>query len=471
MVEYLAKVEIVMSQPIKIAIVGRPNVGKSALFNALCGQRLSIVDEAEGVTRDRIYSIQSWKGFLLELIDTGGIDPRSKVGYQEQIRRQAETAIEEADVIVLVVDGSVGVEPLDREIAQLLHKRGKTLVCAVNKIDSTHQDPLVTEFLKLGITQLVGVSALHRRNLDALILAAIGDRPRPDSIERDRQPRITIVGKPNVGKSTLTNLLCGEERCLVAEEVGTTRDAIDVPIEVAGNRYILVDTAGVRRKGSEREVVDKFASLRTEAAIASSDLCLLMLDARTGISAQEKRLAQQIEDQGKTCVVLLNKWDLVSGFRMEHCLQSIRQEASFLKHCPILCISALDGRNIQMMWHEIGRVLEASRHRITTGQLNRFLEKALLKRSPPMIQGKRLKVYYLTQVGIEPPRFVLFVNHPRYMADSYRKYLVNQLRGAFGFPGCPLFFSLRRRGESSGSKADAATAEIAEPTDVFEGES
>lgn len=459
MVYYLAEVEIVMSQPIKIAIVGRPNVGKSALFNALCGQRLSIVDEAEGVTRDRIYCIHTWKGFLLELIDTGGIDPRSKVGYQEQIRRQAETAIEEADVIVLVVDGSIGIEPVDREVAQLLHRRGKTLICAVNKIDSNHQDPLTAEFAKLGIEQLVGVSALHRRNLDALLMAAIGDRPRPTSIEREREPRITIVGRPNVGKSTLTNLLCGEDRCLVAEEVGTTRDAIDVPIEIEGKKYILVDTAGVRRKGSEREVVDKCASLRTEAAIESSDLCLLMLDARTGISAQEKRLAQRIEDLGKTCVVLLNKWDLVTGFRMEHCLKSIRQEASFLKHCPILCISAAVGRNIQMMWHEIDRVLAASQQRITTGQLNRFLERALIKRSPPMIQGKRLKVYYLTQVGIEPPRFVLFVNHPRYMADSYRKYLVNQLREAFGFPGCPLFFSLRKRGESSGSNRTAVETE------------
>ena len=434
-----------MDRRIKVAIVGRPNVGKSALFNAICGKRLAIVDEAEGVTRDRLYVDMSWHGYHLELIDTGGMDPSAKLPFNEQVRRQAEIAIEEADALIMVVDGQVGPTPLDRQIASILQRTKKPLVLAVNKIDSKDQDPLLPPFASLGIGQTMGVSAIHRVKLHDLLGFALETFEKPDEAPEDRGPRLAIVGRPNVGKSTLVNTICREERCIVSEVAGTTRDSIDVPIEVEGRPYVLVDTAGIRRKKSEKEVVDKFAAMRTEGAIERSDICLLMLDAREGITTQEKRIAQAIEQEGKGCILLFNKWDLVHGFRMEHCLKAIRDEVPFLGHCPAIFLSAHTGRNIDQVFKAIDAVVAASKQRVTTGQLNRFLEQSLAKQAPPMILGKRLKLYYMTQVAIEPPRFIVFVNAPPLMTDTYHKYLVNRFRDCFDFTGCPLIIHLRGR--------------------------
>lgn len=443
-----------MSDRIKIAIVGRPNVGKSALFNALCGQRLAIVDEAEGVTRDRLYCDLTWKGWHIELIDTGGIDPHAKLPFNEQVRRQAEIAIEEADILIQVVDGAIGPTPLDRQVASVLQKTTKPLVLAVNKIDSPAQQGLLPPFYGLGIEKVIGVSAVHRAKLSDLLWLALDETPKSEESPESRGPRVAVVGRPNVGKSTLVNAICGEDRCIVGDEAGTTRDAIDVPIEMDGKPYVMVDTAGIRRKKSEKEVVDKFAAIRTELAVERSDVCLLMLDAREGITAQEKRIAQMIEESGKGCVLLFNKWDLVKGFRMEHCMKAIREEVPFLGHCPTIFMSAQTGRNLDKVFAAIDQVVAAAHQRISTGQLNRFLELAVKRQSPPMILGKRLKIYYLTQVGKVPPKFVIFVNKPDLMTDTYKKYLINRFRESFDFAGCPLVFYLRGKGRGDEQHQD-----------------
>lgn len=434
-----------MTERIKIAIVGRPNVGKSALFNALCGQRLAIVEDEEGVTRDRLYCDVKWRNYYLELIDTGGIDPSLEpiLPLQEQVRRQAEIAIEEADALVLVVDAQAGATALDQQVARMVQKTGKPVALAVNKIDSEHQEQLLPSFLGMGFGSVIGVSALHRFGLHELFSSLLSTFEPQEEDPSDRGVRVTLVGRPNVGKSTLINAIVGEERCVVSDVAGTTRDSVDVPISFEGRPYVLVDTAGVRRKKSEKEVVEKFASMRTELAIERSDICLLLLDAREGMTVQDKKILQSIEDQGKGCLVLLNKWDLVPGFRMEHVLKALRIESPFLAHCPILCISAIAQRNLDKIFHQVDTIAESGKQRMTTGQLNRFLEQSVALQSPPMILGRRLRIYYMTQVATSPPRFVIFVNRPQLMTDTYKKFLMNRFRKLSPFTGHPLIFYLR----------------------------
>ncbi|MBS0629857.1 MAG: ribosome biogenesis GTPase Der [Verrucomicrobia bacterium] len=431
----------------KLAIVGRPNVGKSALFNRLCNQRISIVDEAEGVTRDRLYAKADFFGRPFEVIDTGGINPGSNVDFNEAIRRQAEVAIEEADALVFVVDGRVGLTELDHQVAEILHKKGKPITLAVNKIDNLDQMERVHEFHGLGFSEMVGISAAHGIQVAELLEIAFREVnwDREEEVD-DGAIKVAIVGRPNVGKSTLINHLLDEERCIVSPIAGTTRDSIDVDIEVEGKLYRLIDTAGIRRKRAEHDVVDKFAAIRTQRAIERADICIMVLDANEGMTAQEKKIASDIEALGKGCILLFNKWDQVKGFRMEHCLQGVRQEVSFLSHCPALFVSALTGRNLEKIYSEINQVYEQAHHRISTGELNRFLEKALQAYHAPMLAGKRLRVYYIAQVGVHPPTFVMFVNKPELMVDSYRKYLINAFRKTFQFTGVPLVFSLRGKG-------------------------
>ena len=428
----------------KIAIVGRPNVGKSALFNRICKKQIAIVDEAEGVTRDRLYQKSEFFGRPFEVIDTGGIDPRGKAAFNEHIKRQAEIAIEEADSIVLVVDGQVGVTPLDEEVAKVLHRTKKPLCVAVNKVDAPKQKELVYPFMQLGIPTVIAVSATQNWQVAELMEAALTPLPIENfSTEESSSLRIAIVGRPNVGKSSLVNYLLNEERCVVSPIPGTTRDSIDVTFTYDGHTYTLVDTAGIRKKSSENEAVEKFAAIRTERAIEHADICLLILDAREGLTSHEKRIAHEIEQQGKGCILLFNKWDLVKGFRMEHCLKGIEQEAPFLHHCPKLFISALTGRNVDKIFDEAQKVKEATEQRITTGQLNKFIEQTLQKCHPPMIQGKRLRIYYMAQIDTHPPTFVLFVNYPNLMLDTYKKYLMNQFRETYGFTGVPIVFRLK----------------------------
>lgn len=433
----------------KLAIVGRPNVGKSALFNRICKQKIAITDEAEGVTRDRLYAVTELFGFLFEVIDTGGINPHSEIPFNEEIKRQAEIAIEEADTIILVVDGQVGLTHLDEQVASILLRTNKPICVAVNKIDNYEQMPLVHQFHRLGIPHLIPVSATQGWHIAELLEAAFQNFPKEvveeeEEIKEEKEGiKVAIVGRPNVGKSSLINYLLDEERCIVSPIPGTTRDSIDVSFTHEEQFYTLIDTAGVRRKRAEHEVVDKFAAIRTDRAIERSDLCLLMLDAQEGMSAQDKKIANRIEEAGKGCVILLNKWDLVKGFRMEHCLQAIEKEVPFLTHCPKLFISAKLGRNVEKIFPHVLEVYENSQKRITTHQLNKFIIQAVQKNHPPMITGKRLRIYYMAQVDIRPPKFILFVNHPQLMEESYKKYIYNQFREAYGFIGVPILLYLK----------------------------
>lgn len=433
-----------MSNLIKVAIVGRPNVGKSALFNRICKKNIAIVDEAEGITRDRIYADADYFGTPFQLIDTGGIDARSKGEFNSHIKRQAEIAIEEADSIIMVVDSRIGLTTLDKEIAEVLHKTHKPVCLAVNKIDNLSEEHLIYPFQSLGIPKMIAVSAAQGWHIAELLEAAFSNISTDGACENTSQAiQLAIVGRPNVGKSSLVNYLLDEERCIVSPIPGTTRDSVDVPFEYEGVSYNLIDTAGIRRKGAEHEVVDKFAAIRTQRAIERADICLLMLDSQQGITREEKKIANMIEEAGKGCILLFNKWDLVKGFRMEHCMQGIEEEVPFLKHCPKLFISALTGRNVNEIFALAVQVYEDAKKRITTHQLNKFIAACLQRNHPPMLQGKRLRIYYMAQVGIQPPKFVLFVNHVSLMVESYKKYLYNQFRETYQFSGVPIEIYLK----------------------------
>lgn len=428
----------------KLAIVGRPNVGKSALFNRICGKKLAIVDEAEGVTRDRLYANAEVFGRPFEVIDTGGIDARSKADFNDEVKRQAEIAIVEADTIIMVVDGQIGLTELDRELANFLCRTNKPLCLAINKIDHPNHENLKWNFQSLGIKRMIAVSAAQGLQIAELLEEAFADVPREEEAAASLPGiQVAIVGRPNVGKSSLLNYLLDEERCIVSPIPGTTRDSIDASLTFEGEEYTFIDTAGIRRKHSEHDVVDKFAAIRTERAIERSDVCLLMIDALEGMTVQEKRIANTIEEAGKGCILLINKWDLVSGFRMEHSLRAIEEEVPFIKHCPKIFISAKTGRNLPKIFPEIKDVYSQFFKRIPTSQLNTFVEKCLQRNHPPMIQGKRLRIYYMTQVSTQPPKFILFVNYPDLMLDSYKKYLVNQFREAYQFTGVPVEFFLK----------------------------
>lgn len=437
----------------KIAIVGRPNVGKSALFNRICQKRIAIVDEAEGVTRDRLYYKAEAFGREFIAIDTGGIDGHSKMPFNDEVKVQSLLAIEEADAAILVVDGQVGPTLLDEEVAHLLLRQNKRVVLAVNKIDQNQDEMLLHNFYGLGISQVIPISALHghqvaellEMTLEGLAVSEVPPDPHAGRI------RVSIVGRPNVGKSTLLNQLLGENRSIVSPTAGTTRDAIDAPL---GDDLLLVDTAGIRRKKAEKDVVDKFAAIRTEEAIERSDVCLLILDSFEGFTTQEKRIAAMIEEQGKSCVLLFNKWDLIEGLRMEHALRGVREASPFLSHCPVVFLSAQSGRNVNKILPLVREAYQERSRRIGTGELNRFVEKCVQKVHPPMITGKRLRIYYMAQVEVSPPKFVLFVNKPELLIDSYKKYLINSFREEWNFSGCPLLFELRGKpGKASGTES------------------
>ncbi len=446
----------------KIALVGRPNVGKSALFNRICQQRISIVDDQEGITRDRLYAKADLFGRPFMLIDTGGIDFSGKIPFAELVKRQAELAIVEADAIILVVDGKAGMSVYDEEVAKKLKRSNKPLFLAVNKVDDWSDEQKMAPFYALGIKEIFGVSAIQGNNIAELLEAALKEIPvRVEPPLPEGVIKVAIVGRPNVGKSTLLNQILKEDRSIVSPIAGTTRDALDILFEKDGQKYLLIDTAGIRRKKAEKEVVDKFAAIRTEEAIDRADVCLLVLDSFEGFTTQEKRIAAEIEAKGKSCILLFNKWDLVQNVRMEHAMRGIREAAPFLAHCPTVFMSAIVGRNLEKILPLVNQVYAARFERIGTGALNTFVERCLQKYHPPMIMGKRLRIYYLTQVETNPPRFVLFVNKPDLMIETYRKYLINNLREAFPFTGCPLIFELRGKGPSNAhSRASTEAEEI-----------
>lgn len=432
----------------KIAIVGRPNVGKSALFNCICGKRLAIVDECEGITRDRLYAESEFFSKPFTIIDTGGMDPLSSDFMHSAILEQSEEAIKEADSLIMVVDAVIGVTELDQKLARKLHAVGKPITLAVNKIDNREQEALLHQFYSLGIKNIIGVSATHGYQIAELISIALQKESFEDAENNNNNNiQVAVVGRTNVGKSTLINSILDKRRCVVSEEAGTTRDSVDVPITIDSQDYTLVDTAGIRRRTSEKATVEKFAYLRTWNAIHRADVCLLMLDVQDGITTQEKRILQQIEKAGKPCIVLVNKWDLVHGFRMEHSLRAIREASACLAHSPIIFISAKTKRNLDKIFPEVLKTYVSSKKKITTHQLNSFVEQTMKNYPPPVMGGKRLRVYYTTQTSTEPPSFVLFVNNPNLMQNTYKKYLINQLRTAYSYSGTPI--ELQLRGKSS----------------------
>lgn len=434
-----------------LALVGRPNVGKSAIFNRLCGRRLSIVHDEEGTTRDRIRGSTSHFGQEIDLIDTGGIALDSKLPFQEGVRKQVDLAVNEADLLILVVDGQVGVTAADEVVASLLLAAGKPIVLAVNKIDDLSKVNEIYDFCSLGIETMVPVSASHGFQMIELLDAVLGKVPAPKISEQSTEVervKVAIVGRPNVGKSTLMNVMLREDRSVVSPVAGTTRDAIDSDVLLGDLPVTLIDTAGIRRKRAEKEVVDKFAALRTEDAIERADICLLLLEGPEGLTVHDKKIASMIEASGKGCLVLFNKWDLISGYRREHCVLSLREETPFLAHCPTLFISAKTGRELPKVIEAIAEVRRHQTVRITTGQLNKFLEEAVERYHPPMLQGKRLRMYYMTQTETQPPTFVVFVNDPRLMIETYQRYLVHQFRERYRFSGSPIIFLLRKHRSS-----------------------
>ncbi len=435
-----------MNSSIRIALVGRPNVGKSALFNAICKKRIAIVDEAEGVTRDRLYAKTELFGAAFELIDTGGINEQSKACFQDEIIEQAEIAIREADSIILVVDVTVGLTQLDHEVAKRLHRSKKPLIVAVNKVDNPSRMLHFYDFLALGIQNMIAVSAQHGYQIAELIQQALMPCKEP-VVPQDSPhvPAIAIVGRTNAGKSTLLNALAKEKRSIVSPIAATTRDSIDSLVVHGDQKYLFIDTAGIRKKKKEKDVVEKFAYIRTQEAIDRADICLLVIDAQEGMTSDEKRILSMIQQAEKSCIIVINKWDLTKGFRMEHCLKGLEAEISFVQHCPKCIISAKTGRRVADLFSVIDTQLKAHSLRVSTGQLNKFLTRAMQNYHPPVLGGKRLRVYYMTQISTAPPHFVLFVNNPELLDPGYKRYLINGLRETFSFQGVPLTFTLRKR--------------------------
>ena len=439
-----------MSNPM-IAIVGRPNVGKSMLFNKLIGQRLSIVEDTPGVTRDRIYGESEWCGRKFTLVDTGGIEPNTDNQILAFMREQAQIAIDNATVIVFVTDIKTGMTASDQEVANMLQRSGKPIVLAVNKVDGTGTvDPEIYEFYNLGLGDPIAVSAVHGHGTGDLLDACLQYFP-PEDEEADESDvvQVAIIGKPNVGKSSLTNRILGQERVIVSNVAGTTRDAIDSYFENSFGKYNFIDTAGMRKKSRVEDNIEKYSVLRATMAIERSDVCLILIDAQEGVTEQDTKVAGLAHEAGKACIIVVNKWDLVEkdDKTMDHMREDIRRDLSFMTYAPILFISAATGQRVNRLFELINYVNDQSATRITTGMLNSVLADAQTRVQPPTDKGRRLKIYYMTQVGVKPPHFVVFCNDKQLFHFSYKRYLENQIRGVFGLEGTPIIMSIRQKGE------------------------
>lgn len=433
------------SNKFKIAIVGRPNVGKSHLFNRITGGRRSIVEDVPGVTRDRLYAEAEFFGKKALFIDTGGIAHDNEGLFSKSIRIQAQMAIDEANAIIFVIDGLVGQTLHDEEVLALLRRTNKPVILAINKMDLEKQMQDFSEYYSLGLDNIFPVSSVHGDGVADLLEYLCTIIPECDDEELKMPPRVAIIGRPNVGKSTILNKLLGKERSLVSEIAGTTLDSLDSQI----NGVCFIDTAGIKRKQSELETVEKYARIRTENAIKRAEICLLVLDATKGVTAQDKKIFTEIVESKKGCIFYINKWDLIENTQKEHLMKRMKEILPEAKHLPCIVGSALKDTELKGLFEMIERVHENYHRRITTGQLNAFMERIMHENPPPVIGTRRLRVYYLTQGSTAPPNFVLFVNYPELMPNSYKRYLHNQFKDAYDFFGIPLTFYMKAKKKSS----------------------
>ncbi len=438
-----------MDKPL-VAILGRPNVGKSTIFNRIAGERISIVENEPGVTRDRIYSDAEWLDRRFTLIDTGGIDPQQADEIHRQMMYQAQLAAETADVILFIVDGREGLNPIDMEVAEYIRRTKKPVVLAVNKIDNAKHDLNASEFYALGMGKPFTVSGEHGLGIGDMLDEVIKDFPDSDADEEeDEQLKIAVVGKPNAGKSSLVNAILRQERTIVSNIPGTTRDAIDTPFERDGQKYIIIDTAGIRRKRSiEEQSVEHYGVIRALAAIRRCDVALLVIDASDGITEQDVKIGGFIHEQGKASAIIVNKWDLIEKdtHTVEIFNRQIQREYAFMDYAPILYISAKTGQRVNKVIEEVKKIDAITRTRIPTGMVNDILAQATAVKQPPSDKGRRLKLFYCTQVEVKPPTFTLFVNDAKLMHYSYLRYIENSFRKAFDFTGTPIKIRLKNRG-------------------------
>mgnify|MGYP001084685575 FL=1 len=439
-----------MSKPI-VAVVGRPNVGKSTLFNRLAGERISIVQDTPGVTRDRIYADAEWLNRKFTLIDTGGMEIGSEEIIQRQILQQAEIAIETADVILFVTDVKTGVTDDDRQVANLLRRTKKPVVLAVNKVDSVKRDTMdIYEFYELGIGDPLPVSAGQALGLGDMLDEMVKHFPENAGTDEDDDAiKVAIIGKPNVGKSSLINKILGEDRLIVSNIPGTTRDAVDSPITIDGQKYIFIDTAGMRRKSKIKEEIERFSIIRAVAAVERCDVAVLLIDANEGVTDQDTKIAGIAHERGRAALIAVNKWDSIEkdDKTMNRYLKDIANELAYMAYAPRVFISAQTGQRIDRMLEMIQTVHQNHALRISTGVLNEVLIEATAMQQPPADKGRQLRLYYMTQVSVKPPTFVIFVNERGLFHFSYRRYIENQLREAFGFVGTPIHFIVREKGD------------------------
>ena len=439
-----------MPRPL-VAIVGRPNVGKSMLFNKLTGQRAAIVEDTPGVTRDRIYGTCEWRGRTFDLMDTGGIEPGTDSEILQFMRRQAEIGIELADAIIMVTDVKVGLTAADSAVATILQRARKSVALAVNKCDSVGGvNPDIYEFYSLGLGDPFEVSAVHGHGTGDLLDWCVDHFPEETVQEEDEDlTRVAIVGKPNVGKSSLLNQILGEERVIVSDMAGTTRDAIDSYFENSFGKYCFIDTAGMRRRSKVDDAIERYSNLRSVSAIERADVCIVMIDATQGVTEQDTKIAGLVHEAGKAVLIAVNKWDLVEKETntMRDMEAQVRQDLSFMPYAPVVFLSALTGQRVDKLYEMINEVARSNAMRVTTGALNSVLADATARVQPPTDKGRRLKIYYMTQAGVKPPHFVIFCNDARLFHFSYQRYLENQIRGVFGLAGTPIRMTIRQKGD------------------------
>ena len=434
-----------------VAIVGRPNVGKSMLFNKLVGKRLSIVEDTPGVTRDRLYAEAEWCGRTFDIVDTGGIEPGTDSEILTFMRKQAEIAIQNATVIIFLCDIKTGLTASDQEVANMLLRSRKPVVLAVNKMDQVGAtNPDIYEFYNLGLGDPIAVSAVHGHGTGDLLDACFQYFPPEDQEEEDDDVvKVAVIGKPNVGKSSLINRILGEERVIVSNMAGTTRDAVDSYFENEQGKYLFIDTAGMRKKSKVDDRIEKFSVLRATMAIERSDVCLILIDANEGVTEQDTKVAGLAHEAGKACIIVVNKWDAIEkdDKTMDRMREDVRRDLSYMTYAPIVFISALTGQRVNRIFELINYVNDQAAMRITTGMLNTLLADATARVQPPTDKGRRLKIFYMTQVGVKPPHFVCFCNDAQLFHFSYQRYLENQIRATFGLEGTPVRLTIRQKGD------------------------